>query len=403
MTMRLGFAIAAFLEADVLLLDEVFAVGDESFQRKCFGVISAFKERGGTILFVSHDASAVERLCDRAVLLRRRRGSRSTGRCTRRSRATGAPGRGRRGGRDERQRTGGHGGGAHRRRAARGRGRGGARPVRRRRAVRPRDRSRGAAAARRRSISRCATARGCSSPRRSSRRRALGGRTAAGGLELRLDVPAPPLQFGRFDVTLALLGADGRLLDRLPRGSAARLSGRGEPRARAPRRNVAGGREGCLPMSYKTCPDWPTLMELAPDLQFKHMTVHEAQLPFEVVAKIPSGSPSTSSSSAATWSTTSSMPPTRIPTWSRRSRGRTGSRCTSGPRPARARTPAPAAPRRTPPDRGAGLASAHRDHADPSLRTCLPRSRCTRGHSASRSSVAPRTRGTSRSRAATTA
>ncbi len=70
MTMRLGFAIAAFLEADILLLDEVFAVGDESFQRKCFGVISAFKQRGGTILFVSHEASAVERLCDRALLLR---------------------------------------------------------------------------------------------------------------------------------------------------------------------------------------------------------------------------------------------------------------------------------------------------------------------------------------------
>jgi lipopolysaccharide transport system ATP-binding protein len=70
MTMRLGFAIAAFLEADALLLDEVFAVGDESFQRKCFGVISTFKQAGGTILFVSHDASAVERLCDRAILLR---------------------------------------------------------------------------------------------------------------------------------------------------------------------------------------------------------------------------------------------------------------------------------------------------------------------------------------------
>jgi hypothetical protein len=40
-------------------------------------------------------------------------------------------------------------------------------------------------------------------------------------------------------------------------------------------------------MSYKTCPDWPALMERAPDLQFKHMTVHEAQLPYEVVAKIP--------------------------------------------------------------------------------------------------------------------
>jgi len=54
----------------VLLLDEVFAVGDEQFQRKCFGKIAEFKNRGGTIVFVSHDAHAVERLCDRAVLLR---------------------------------------------------------------------------------------------------------------------------------------------------------------------------------------------------------------------------------------------------------------------------------------------------------------------------------------------
>ena len=67
--MRLGFAIAAFLQADVLLLDEVFAVGDENFQRKCFGVIAAFKNQGGTILFVSHDAQAVERLCERSILL----------------------------------------------------------------------------------------------------------------------------------------------------------------------------------------------------------------------------------------------------------------------------------------------------------------------------------------------
>jgi ABC-type polysaccharide/polyol phosphate transport system ATPase subunit len=70
MYMRLGFAVAAYLEADVLLLDEVFAVGDEEFQRKCFGKIFEFKQRGGTIVFVSHDASAVERLCERAVLLR---------------------------------------------------------------------------------------------------------------------------------------------------------------------------------------------------------------------------------------------------------------------------------------------------------------------------------------------
>jgi ABC-type polysaccharide/polyol phosphate transport system ATPase subunit len=69
MYMRLGFAIAAHLDADVLLLDEVFAVGDEAFQRKCFGKVFEFKQRGGTIVFVSHDASQVERLCERAILL----------------------------------------------------------------------------------------------------------------------------------------------------------------------------------------------------------------------------------------------------------------------------------------------------------------------------------------------
>jgi len=70
MYMRLGFSIAAHIQADVLLLDEVFAVGDEEYQRKCFGKIHEFKSRGGTIVFVSHDAHAVERLCDRAVLLK---------------------------------------------------------------------------------------------------------------------------------------------------------------------------------------------------------------------------------------------------------------------------------------------------------------------------------------------
>jgi len=73
MFMRLGFSVAAHIRSDVLLLDEVFAVGDEQFQRKCFGKIHEFKHRGGTILFVSHDAQAVERLCDRAVLLRQGR------------------------------------------------------------------------------------------------------------------------------------------------------------------------------------------------------------------------------------------------------------------------------------------------------------------------------------------
>ena len=70
MFMRLGFAVATHLNADVLLLDEVFTVGDEAFQRKCFGKIFEFKSRGGTIVFVSHAASAVESLCERAILLR---------------------------------------------------------------------------------------------------------------------------------------------------------------------------------------------------------------------------------------------------------------------------------------------------------------------------------------------
>jgi ABC-type polysaccharide/polyol phosphate transport system ATPase subunit len=69
MYMRLGFAVAAHLSADILLLDEVFAVGDEAFQQKCFGKIFDFKRRGGTIVFVSHDAASVEKLCERAVLL----------------------------------------------------------------------------------------------------------------------------------------------------------------------------------------------------------------------------------------------------------------------------------------------------------------------------------------------
>ncbi|MER3409260.1 MAG: hypothetical protein C4306_03950, partial [Thermoleophilia bacterium] len=73
MVMRLGFAVAAHLEADVLLLDEVLAVGDEEFQRKCFGKIFELKRRGATIVFVSHDAAAVERLCGRGVLLRQGR------------------------------------------------------------------------------------------------------------------------------------------------------------------------------------------------------------------------------------------------------------------------------------------------------------------------------------------
>jgi ABC-2 type transport system ATP-binding protein len=66
---RLGFSVAVHVAPDVLLIDEVLAVGDEAFQQKCYGRIWDFKRAGGTLVFVSHDAAAVERLCDRAVLL----------------------------------------------------------------------------------------------------------------------------------------------------------------------------------------------------------------------------------------------------------------------------------------------------------------------------------------------
>src|SRR5207247_8656725 len=69
MYMRLGFSVAMHVRPDVLLLDEVLAVGDEAFQQKCFGRIWDFKRAGGTIVFVSHDPGTVERLCERAMLL----------------------------------------------------------------------------------------------------------------------------------------------------------------------------------------------------------------------------------------------------------------------------------------------------------------------------------------------
>ncbi len=68
---RLGFAVSMHINPDVLLLDEVLAVGDEAFQRKCISRIFDYQASGGTLVFVSHDASAVERLCDRALLLDR--------------------------------------------------------------------------------------------------------------------------------------------------------------------------------------------------------------------------------------------------------------------------------------------------------------------------------------------
>src|SRR5262249_27205991 len=68
---RLGFSIAAHLEPDVLLLDEVLAVGDAAFQAKCLQRIQSLKEGGTTIVFISHDLAAVERMCDRVLLMQR--------------------------------------------------------------------------------------------------------------------------------------------------------------------------------------------------------------------------------------------------------------------------------------------------------------------------------------------
>ena len=69
MQMRLAFAVATSFDPDILIIDEALAVGDAYFQQKCFHRLERFKEGGGTMLFVSHDANAVKHLCDRAVLI----------------------------------------------------------------------------------------------------------------------------------------------------------------------------------------------------------------------------------------------------------------------------------------------------------------------------------------------
>ena len=71
MYVRLGFSIAAHLEPDILLLDEVLAVGDAAFQQKCLQRISELKQNGTTIVFISHDLRAVQKLCDRVLLLKK--------------------------------------------------------------------------------------------------------------------------------------------------------------------------------------------------------------------------------------------------------------------------------------------------------------------------------------------
>ncbi len=69
MYVRLGFSIAAHLDPDILLLDEVLAVGDIVFQAKCLDLVSQMREAGRTIVLISHDLGAIQRVCDRAILL----------------------------------------------------------------------------------------------------------------------------------------------------------------------------------------------------------------------------------------------------------------------------------------------------------------------------------------------
>jgi len=69
MSLRLAFAVAAHLQPEILLVDEVLAVGDASFQRKCLGKMSSVAHQGRAILFVSHNLEAVQRLCDRCIWL----------------------------------------------------------------------------------------------------------------------------------------------------------------------------------------------------------------------------------------------------------------------------------------------------------------------------------------------
>jgi ABC-type polysaccharide/polyol phosphate transport system ATPase subunit len=71
MHVRLAFSVAIQVDADILVIDEVLAVGDAAFQQKCFDVFNRMRDEGRTIVFVTHDMSAVTRFCHRAMLLER--------------------------------------------------------------------------------------------------------------------------------------------------------------------------------------------------------------------------------------------------------------------------------------------------------------------------------------------
>ena len=69
MLVRLAFSIAIRSKTDILLIDEVLAVGDLAFQEKCYKVFDDIKASGRTVVFISHDGSAIERFCDRVAII----------------------------------------------------------------------------------------------------------------------------------------------------------------------------------------------------------------------------------------------------------------------------------------------------------------------------------------------
>lgn len=69
MYMRLAFSVAINVDADILLIDEILAVGDTNFQTKCFNRLRELKASGVTIIIVTHDLSTIEQFCDRAIWL----------------------------------------------------------------------------------------------------------------------------------------------------------------------------------------------------------------------------------------------------------------------------------------------------------------------------------------------
>jgi len=69
MVMRLAFSVAVHVDPDILLIDEVLAVGDQEFQKKCFGKINSFRQQGKTLLFVSHAAEMLKSICQRGIWL----------------------------------------------------------------------------------------------------------------------------------------------------------------------------------------------------------------------------------------------------------------------------------------------------------------------------------------------